>query len=109
MLGPHFVEGHRRLVCPSLFSLLCCDLRVVSGVEASTPDPQIPYVQVDTPFLSNHVMQGSLKDTCCNHLKHGFFNTKIKGNNLEGNAQVYNVRIPVGSSTGHLTAASLAG
>ena len=32
----------------------------------------------------------------CNHLKHGFFNTKIKGNHhLQGNVQVYNVRIPV--------------
>ena len=31
-----------------------------------------------------------------NHLKHGFFNTKIKGNHhLQGNVQVYNVRIPV--------------
>ena len=26
-----------------------------------------------------HQKQGSLKDTCCNHLNHGFFNTKIKG------------------------------
>ena len=30
------------------------------------------------------------------HLKHGFFNTKIQGNhNLQGNVQVYYVRIPV--------------
>ena len=41
--------------------------------------------------------QGSLKDTFCNHLKHvAFFNTKTKGNHhLQGNVQVYNVRIPV--------------
>ena len=39
--------------------------------------------------------RGCLKDTCCNHLKHGFFNTNIKGNhNLQGDVQVYNVRIP---------------
>ena len=39
--------------------------------------------------------QGSLKDTFCNHLKHGFFNTKIKGNHhVQGNVEVYSARIP---------------
>ena len=37
--------------------------------------------------------QGSLKDTFC-HLKHGLF-PQTKGNHVQGNAQVYNVRIPV--------------
>ena len=49
-------------------------------------------------FVSFHLYllsQGSLTDTCCNHLKHGFFNTKIQGNlHLHGNVQVYNGRIP---------------
>ena len=39
--------------------------------------------------------QGSLKDTFCNHLKHGFFHTINGNHNLQGNVQVYNVRIPV--------------
>ena len=38
------------------------------------------------------IAQGSLKDTSCNHLNYGFFNTKIKGtHHLQGNVQVYNV------------------
>ena len=39
--------------------------------------------------------QGSFKDTVCPFETCCFFNTKTKGNHhLQGNAQVYNVRIP---------------
>ena len=41
-------------------------------------------------------VQGSLKETFCNYLKHVAFFQQIKGNHhLQGNVQVYNVRIPV--------------
>ena len=41
------------------------------------------------------IYTGLLKDTFCNHLKHVACPTKIKGNHhLQGNVQVYNVRIP---------------
>ena len=49
-------------------------------------------VRLDREIL----FQGSLRDTFCNQLKHGFFNTKVKGSHhLQGNVQVNNVRIPV--------------
>ena len=36
------------------------------------------------------------RSPCCNHLKHVAFSTQIKGNhNLQGNVQVYHVRVPV--------------
>ena len=39
--------------------------------------------------------QGSLKDTFRNHLKHGFFHqNKVGNHHLQGNVQVYNLRIP---------------
>ena len=60
------------------------------------------------PDTLHFVSRRSLKDTCCNHLKHGAFSTKInhlkhaafsakiKGHHhLQGNVQVYNVRISV--------------
>ena len=39
------------------------------------------------------VVQGSSKDTFCNHLKHGFF--RQNEGTPPGNAQVHDVRIPV--------------
>ena len=40
--------------------------------------------------------RGRLKRSPFCNKKHGFFNTKTKGShNLQGNVQVYNVRIPV--------------
>ena len=48
--------------------------------------------------------QESLKDTFCNHSKHVAFSTQVKGNHhLQGNVQVYNVRIPVTGTPTKLT------
>ena len=52
--------------------------------------------------LSSRLTTGLLKRSpFCNHLKHGFFHTRIKGNHHLGNVQVYSVRIPVQELQNH--------
>ena len=58
----------------------------------SSPDLQKAQFKANRPDLTFWVFQfwpffsqGSLKDTFCNHLEHGFFNTKIQGHHhLQG-------------------------
>ena len=77
------VSKKRRAHVP--WSFFCLPvLQQLLGVRFGLPEP-------------NLVFQGSSKDTFCNHLKHGFFHTKIRGKPpfTSCNVQVYNLRIPV--------------
>ena len=81
-------ERNVTLICPTAFTVYM----------PAVPAAGCLYLQfpaADSPLGAKSIHKlGSLKDTFCNHLKHVAFSIKIKGNHhLQGNVQVYNVRI----------------